>query len=127
MQLRGIPSGNALAKECKVSQRTISSILAVDEFPNPSIKVLTNIAKALNVQAWMLLIDNFPFESIGLTKPLQQITAEGYRLLHVFENVNNDTRKSILDYALYQMRHDPKYADRIQEIRGTYSPTAPIQ
>lgn len=120
MELRGIPSGNALAKLSGLSQRTISNILAEDEFPNPSVKVLSQLADSLGVKAWMLLLDSFPFDSIGLSKPLQGVSHEGYRLLRAYEDLPDDRRKAILDFAIFQAKENDRRADLIREARQHY-------
>jgi len=127
MEMRGIASENSLAVKSGISQKTVNLLLATDAMPNPTVKVLAALSKTLGVVPWMLLVRDFPFEVIGLGKPLARITAEGYRLLSVYESLPDDKRKAILDFVLFQLGESSQ-AKQIRDTRSHYksvpSPTS---
>lgn len=119
MQRDGIPSGNALAKLAKVDQKTISSILSSESAPNPTLKVITAISKALKLEPWMLLVPDMPVDIIQGSR-IKTISHQGYRLLKIFESAPENNKISILDFAAYSMKTDPVKSSSVQEIRATY-------
>ncbi len=122
MQLRGIDNPNQLAEKLKgkVTQPGLYMLLRNPEENNPTIKTLRAISKVLEIEPWMLLMPNFPFESIG-GKPVCTVTHEGYRLLAVFESLPDDKRKAILDYTLFQINEAaPQQAKQIRDTRTHY-------
>lgn len=120
MALRKIPSGNALAKESGVSQRTISNILAEDEIPNPSAKVLGKIAKSLGVKPWMLLVPNFPFEAIK-GKPLGGIHPLTYTVMEAMEREPETIKLLIMEAVSHTLcKIDTPSSHEIKEAQATY-------
>ena len=120
MERDGIPSENALAKKAKVDQKTINNLLASDTLPNPTMKVLEAIADTFKVEPWMLWVEAFDFGAVG-ARPLCRITSTGYRLLSVFESLPDDKRKTILDFALFQINDtSPVAAKQIRDTRTHY-------
>lgn len=121
-----ISSETALAKKAGVDQKTINNLLALDTLPNPTMKVLDAIAKSFRVAPWMLWVKDFPYDALGASEPLNAVTRSGYRLLKVFESLNDEDRKAILNFAEFQISGTaPTQARQIHEVRAQYK-AAPL-
>lgn len=123
MERDKIPSGNALSKIAKIDQKTVSSILSEDSAPNPTLKVITALAKALKLEPWMLLVPDFPIDTLGRRR-LKTISKKGYQILKIFELAPEHSQASILDFAAYNMQSDSNLAREIREIRAEYGSEA---
>ena len=119
MQRDGIPSGNALAKLASIDQKTVTSILSKDAAPNPTLKVITALSKALRLEPWMLLVPNMPLDKVS-SKRLKTISSRGYRLLQIFDESPEHTQASILDFAAYNLKSNAKATSKVGEIRAEY-------
>ena len=108
-----------------VDPKTVNNLLTdmPDPKSNPTAVNLRKIAKALGVEAWMLLIENFPFEEIA--KPsLKHISADGYALLNLYESATEEKRASLLDYMSYQLRGSAAES-KVRDVQSRYlTPTA---
>ncbi len=120
MILRKIPSGNSLSRAAGVDQKTISNLLADNTLPNPTTKVIQKIAKALKVEAWMLLVPGFPFEKMT-EKPLKTLSPISYNLLEHMEAEPDAIKLMILhaaSHALCQL--DDKRSHKLKEIHARW-------
>ncbi len=122
MERDAIRSENALAKMANVDQKTINNLLAHDTLPNPTTKVLAAIATSFRVEPWMLLIQDFPWDAVS-TKPVDHISSSSYRLLSAVEQADDEQRKAILDYAVFQLRENERRANLIRDARSQYLPS----
>lgn len=127
MQIRGINNPNQLAEKLKgqVTQPALYTLIRHPEENNPTTKTLRAIAKVLVVEAWMLLIKDFPMHLIK-KKPLKKISPEGYALLQGFEASSDETKQAILRQASLLMNEiDNNSAERttIKEVTDNYTTT----
>jgi transcriptional regulator with XRE-family HTH domain len=121
MELRGVPSGSALAKMAKLNQATVSKLLEKDEISNPTMRVLESIASALGVPAWMLLILDFPYQSVAGRKPLTRLSDEGYLVLRAFESAQPMVRYAILEAVAHATcKTDEKASCQIKDMQSKY-------
>jgi len=111
---------SSLSKDSHVDHGTISKLLSDYALPNPTTKIITGLANSFKVAPWMLMIENFPFDSLGNRQPLTQISTSGYMLLELYESASEEKRKSLLDYVAYQLRADPKAEHKIREAQTKY-------
>lgn len=93
-------SNLSLAKRAGVSSATINSLTLADHSAHPKINKLDQIASALKVPAWSLLISNFPFEQYQKT-PNLTICKEAIEITQIINNLSNQDIQAILDYARY--------------------------
>lgn len=119
MKRDGITSGNALAKIAKIDQKTVSSILSEDASPNPTLKVITALSRALRLEPWMLLVPNMPIEKTCRPR-LKTMSRKGYDLLRIFEAAPEHNQASILDFAAYSLKADPRLVSEVREVRAEY-------
>ena len=119
-----IPTPYALAKICKVDQKTANNLISDNGNPNsnPTIKVIESYAKPLKTEPWMLLVKNFPFkEVIKNKKTIKQISPEGYLLLSAFESAPENVRYSIMDAVALAISHtDVTSTNLIKESQSKY-------
>jgi len=124
MRELGIPTPYALAKICKVDQKTANNLISDNGNPNanPTIKVIESYANPLKIEPWMLLMKNFPFKEVIKNKRiLKEITPEGYLLLSAFESAPENVRYSIMDAVALAISHtDITSTNMIKESQAAY-------
>lgn len=101
----------------RITQSALSKFLSSPETSNPTVEKIRGVADGLGVEAWMLLVKNFPWEAIGKNKPLQQISSQGYAMLAMFETLSEQDRKSIFDYMEFVLKNDERNTNVVREAR----------
>ena len=117
----GAASQNAFAAFSGLPQRTINKVF-IDENEIPTTKTLMKIAAKNNVETWMLLVKNFPLDSVH-GKPLEEISAQGYQLLAAFEKSDTETKKAILTQMAFMLQNNENRQSeslRLMEAKADY-------
>jgi len=112
---------NALGRKLhgRVSPATITKFTATPDEANPKLSTLIDIADTFRISPWMLLVPQFPYAAVS-TQPLNEICADGYALLKIYQAAPDHMRKTILDYAAYQLRGQPQTETKIREVQAKY-------
>lgn len=84
-QVSGIKSENELAKKSGVSQKTVNFLLDEAIVSNPTVAVMDRLAKHFGVKAWMLMIEDFPFDHVK-TPPLNSFSGPTYSIADAMEH-----------------------------------------
>ena len=117
---------SAFARRAEMAPSTLTTFLKYPEERNITLDHLFAIADISSVELWNMMIGNFPFEALrpySKTKNrLTGISAEGYALLHAFENAPSDmVRYAMLDsIAMSLSRVDEKSSQKIKDIQSKY-------
>lgn len=120
MGLRNISSMYALSVQAKVADKTVSNLMADDVISNPTVKVLTSLARVLRVEPWMLLVEDFPFEQIK-GKPLKQIHGPAYVVADAMEHETHVVQLLMMEAVSHALRGiDPKRSNYIKEEQASY-------
>ena len=128
MDLRGIPSLTQLAVRCagEITTRTLGGLVNYPDNNNPTVGTLQTLASAFKVPVWTLLVKDFPFEALKPSNNIKSISADGYSLLSVYESAPEEKRKSLLDYASYQLRGSPEER-KVRDVQARYLTPSPIK
>jgi len=120
MGIREIPSMNALSKQAKLADKTVSNLMADDVISNPTIKVVVSIAKVLKVEPWMLMIDDFPFDKVK-GRPLRTMSGPTYVIADAMEHESKTTQLLMMESASQTLRGiDNKYSKLIKDAQANY-------
>jgi len=124
MRLNRINSAYALAKSCSIDAKTVNNLISKEHAnpnANPTVKKIESYAKPFHVPPWMLLVKDFPFETVEQSN-LNKITPEGYVLLQAFEQASPDSRKQIISNLAYLMQENEKNKSQSRELRKLLKP-----
>lgn len=94
MKIRGFKSQTQFAKAAGVAQRTINKLYLPEVTP-PSLTTVNSIADGLKIEPWMLLVPNFPWESLKKSN-VKRFSAHGYTLLNNYEHSSAATQQALL-------------------------------
>ena len=118
LQKSKIVHASALAKKMGVSKTTTTALLKDPDSSNPTLKKLQGMAESLKIELWMLFVEDFPFEVVNST-PLKKISASGYEVLCLFEQLDDATRKSVLDFIAYQVQ-GTRQEQQVRDVQAKY-------
>ena len=121
IELRGSPSLTALADRSnkQITTRTLGGYVNYPEDNNPTIEKLQVCSMLLRAPIWTMLIKNFPYHAAKSHHKLTEISSTGYELLCLFEQLDEATRKSILDFAAYQVQ-GTRTEQQIRDVQAKY-------
>lgn len=122
MKLRGIENPNQLAEKLKgkVTQPGLYMLLRNPEENNPTIKTLRAIAKVLEVEAWMLVIPDFPFEAIR-HRPIDRFHPLTYSIVETMEKEPELVKLLITESVSHALcKIDVKHSHEIKEVQAAY-------
>lgn len=124
MALRGIPSLTQLAARSagEITTRTLGGLVNYPDDNNPTVGTLQTLASVFKVPVWTLVSKDFPFEALKQSNNIKSISADGYALLHIYESATDEQRKSLLDYASYQMRGSAAES-KVRDVQSRYLPS----
>lgn len=123
MKLRGIDNPNQLAERLKgrVTQPGLYMLLRNPEENNPTIKTLRAIAKVLDVEAWMLVIPDFPFESIRQHRPIDRLHPLTYFVIEAMEREPEMVKLLIMEAVSHALiKIDDRHSHEIKEAQASY-------
>lgn len=118
----GTGSQNGFAKHCGLPQRTINKVF-LNDAELPTTKTLIAIAERNGVEAWMMLVRDFPWDAVGHEK-MDHISSQGYLLLKAFERSTPDTKKAILSQMAFLLKNDEnkeRESMQLMESKAQYS------
>lgn len=102
-QLGRFGSNLSLANMAGVSSATINTFTIKNHATHPKINKLDEVAKALKVPVWSLLIENFPFHQYEKF-PVREINQSGLELLQILSKMDSSDTDALLDYARYMCK-----------------------
>lgn len=99
-ELEYFTSNLSLSQMANVSSATINTFTLLNHSTHPKINKLDQVATALKVPAWALLIEDFPFERYAKDR-IKGFSAEGIELLQILDKLNDKDTEALMDYARY--------------------------
>lgn len=109
------------ARRANMAPSTLTTFLKYPEDRNITLDHLLAIADISGIELWTLFVPDFPYRATQ-GKRITSISADGYALLHIYESATAEQRKSVLDYASYQLRGSPGES-KVKEVKSRYLPS----
>jgi hypothetical protein len=112
------------ARRSGMAPSTLTTFLKYPEDRNITLDHLLAISDISGIELWTLFVPNFPYRNTQ-GKRITNISADGYALLHIYESATDEQRKSLLDYASYQMRGSAAES-KVRDVQSRYLTPTPI-
>lgn len=120
VKLRNLRSLTQLANKSGLDPKTITGMMAADAMPNPRTKNLVKIARALKVEPWMLLVENFPFHMIK-GKPLKKLSGPSYVVANAMEQESQMVKMIMMEAASQALSNvDNEQSAAIKDAQAQY-------
>lgn len=120
IKLREFSSLTKLAQAAGLDPKTVTGLMAKDALPNPTAKNLYKIAKALKVETWMLMIEDFPFDQVK-GKALKTMSGPTYVIANAMEHEEDGVKLLMMESASQTLRGiDDRRSLSIKKAQASY-------